>query len=142
MIEYRKEYRKENEDYLKEYSKEYHMINRIRDGKKAIKRMYGISPEDFETMISSRDNKCDICKKIMENIPAKGKRLESRGSRIDHCHVHNEVRGILCDDCNKGLGHFKDSIPHLQSAIKYLGNYVAKLSRDKKDYDMYYKSNP
>jgi hypothetical protein len=39
---------------------------------------------------------------------------------IDHCHETNLVRGLLCHDCNKGLGNFKDNIIFLQIAIEYL----------------------
>ena len=32
----------------------------------------------------------------------------------------NKIRGLLCSNCNRGLGHFKDNIDILKSAIKYL----------------------
>lgn len=28
---------------------------------------------------------------------------------MDHCHVTGNFRGWLCDECNKGLGHLRDS---------------------------------
>jgi hypothetical protein len=40
---------------------------------------------------------------------------------VDHDHKIGKVRGLLCDQCNKGLGHFKDSKETLLKAIKYLG---------------------
>lgn len=53
---------------------------------------------------------CQIC----------GKTDNRRSLAIDHCHDTNKVRGLLCDDCNVGLGHFRDNIDYLQSAIDYL----------------------
>lgn len=39
---------------------------------------------------------------------------------IDHCHTTGKVRGVLCDPCNVGLGHFRDDIERLKNAINYL----------------------
>jgi hypothetical protein len=39
---------------------------------------------------------------------------------IDHDHGTLKVRGLLCDNCNKGLGCFKDDIEALKKAIEYL----------------------
>lgn len=45
----------------------------------------------------------------------KGKRL-----CIDHDHTTGEVRGLLCDRCNKGIGLFRDDPATIMSAINYL----------------------
>ena len=39
---------------------------------------------------------------------------------LDHCHSTGKLRGLLCRDCNLGLGNFKDSIEILHRAIEYL----------------------
>ena len=39
---------------------------------------------------------------------------------VDHNHKTNVVRGILCNHCNRGIGHFLDNESLLKLAIKYL----------------------
>jgi hypothetical protein len=72
-------------------------------------RRYGISKEEFFTMLEQQNNSCAICK---ESI--------GESAHVDHCHSSGKVRGLLCASCNKGLGMFKDNIAHLESAIEYL----------------------
>lgn len=39
---------------------------------------------------------------------------------IDHDHDTGKVRGLLCSNCNTGLGLFEDNIEQLKTAIDYL----------------------
>ena len=57
--------------------------------------------------------RCAICGIDIEKPP-------SKHTHLDHCHDSNNFRGLLCVNCNVGLGHFKDNIATLQKAIKYL----------------------
>jgi hypothetical protein len=45
-----------------------------------------------------------------------------RGPRVhvDHCHISGKVRGVLCQNCNLGLGHFHDTPEKLERAAAYL----------------------
>jgi len=78
-----------------------------------IKKTYNFSYDEYEDMFDKQDGKCAICESKMGN---------SKTSRlfVDHCHDTLKVRGLLCGNCNHGLGHFKDSPKLLQRAIKYL----------------------
>ena len=42
---------------------------------------------------------------------------------VDHCHTTNQIRGMLCNHCNRGLGHFRDNPELLEFARIYLLSY-------------------
>jgi len=79
------------------------------------KRNYGITIEEYEEMLDEQDGKCSICN---TDTPSDGKRLH-----IDHNHNTGKVRGLLCNNCNHGLGQFKDNQNLLAMAIQYLKIY-------------------
>ena len=63
-------------------------------------------------------------KKIRENAPPQTKKCQLCGkvckTHLDHCHTTLSFRGWLCNECNTGLGSFKEDIQLLQKAITYL----------------------
>lgn len=71
-------------------------------------RTYGLTPDAYEAMVEVASGKCQICGRS-------DKRLV-----IDHCHETNAVRGLICDDCNVGLGRFRDDPNLLRTALNYL----------------------
>ncbi len=75
------------------------------------KRRYGISLERYNQLLESQGGVCAICGGVNEN----GKQLS-----VDHDHSSGEVRGLLCTNCNSGIGHFKDDTGLLQKARDYI----------------------
>ncbi len=75
-----------------------------------VERVYGLSEEEYMKKLNEQDNLCAIC----------GKKDEGKVLCVDHNHATGQVRGLLCHNCNVGLGNFKDSPEIIQSAIAYL----------------------
>jgi len=94
--------------------KEYHPPNYIGLEKRdlIIRNQYGITLEQYNTMLKAQNYKCAICGNEDE--------VEGRKLAIDHCHTTGKVRGLLCGKCNRGLGLFYDNQELLSNAIKYL----------------------
>jgi hypothetical protein len=72
-----------------------------------LKRRYGLTEDDVKQLIEQQGGVCAIC-------------AEAKPEHVDHCHVTGKVRGVLCFNCNGGLGQFKDDISRLINAIAYL----------------------
>lgn len=81
-----------------------------------IKQTYGITQKDYLGMFDNQMGLCAICGKE-ETAVIKGKKLFLA---VDHCHIKGHIRGLLCRQCNVGLGNFQDNLTYLRNAIKYL----------------------
>lgn len=78
-----------------------------------MERIYGLSISDIQEMLFNQNNKCAICKiEFTEDFNGR--------YRVDHDHKTGNVRGLLCNDCNRALGLFKDDKSALSTAIEYL----------------------
>lgn len=77
-----------------------------------LKASFNISPENYTKMLLAQDNCCKICGTHKNKL--------KRSFAVDHCHTTNKIRGLLCSNCNIGLGQFKDDIILLKNAITYL----------------------
>lgn len=89
-------------------------INRTRDKNSSLKRIFGIDLNEYNKMLKNQNNKCAICKK--EDKADK----RQYSLVVDHCHSTGKVRGLLCGNCNFGIGNFKDNCDNLNNAIQYL----------------------
>jgi hypothetical protein len=67
-------------------------------------------------VVAEAHDRCEICGN--STVDRRKKRL-----CIDHCHETGKIRGKLCNFCNSGLGHFKDSVSLLTKATEYLRKY-------------------
>lgn len=83
--------------------------------KQALRRrlnVYGITVDDYNKVFTEQNGKCAICGKHQSEL--------KQSLHIDHCHKTDKTRGLLCKNCNLGIGFFNDDIENLQCAILYL----------------------
>jgi len=78
-----------------------------------LNKKYGITTAQFDWMVAEQHHACAICRKGFVKT-----------GNVDHCHQTGKVRGILCQDCNQGIGHFKDSPILATAAAAYLTKYL------------------
>ena len=76
-------------------------------------KKYGLTIEQYNELFVVQNGLCAICK-------TSGKIIRGRSLYVDHNHETKQVRGLLCHNCNFGIGNFKENIDSLLSAVKYL----------------------
>ncbi len=77
-----------------------------------LRKKYGIGYHDFLNLFALQKGRCAICQKPQWSLNVK--------LNVDHCHRTGVVRGLLCNNCNRGIGHLMDSAELLEKAIQYL----------------------
>jgi len=97
--------------YRRYKSRQYASTNRSKRSSwnKRLKANYGITADQFDIMRKEQEDKCLIC----SDRPDKG-------LVVDHCHKTGKVRGLICANCNSGIGFLRDDINLLEKAIDYL----------------------
>ena len=125
----RKKYRQQPK--VKAATSEYNKAQRLknpeatkkRDREYTLRRYWGMTTDEFEKLMIKHNRKCGIC----------GKKERSSAKKplvIDHDHKTGAIRGLLCDNCNRGIGLLQDSKKLLQNAIAYLDQVLE--AQDKK----------
>jgi predicted restriction endonuclease len=122
-----KQYRDNNKEQIKAQNKKWrdankekikssHEITKESRSIKAKERKYGITVEQFNTLVDKQKSLCAIC-----GIHSDETKI---GLYVDHCHISGDIRGLLCQKCNNALGLFNDSLALVKRATYYLENYT------------------
>jgi hypothetical protein len=86
-----------------------------RDFKDNLKKKYGMTIDNYQKLYNAQQGCCAIC--------GKHRSEQVRNLAVDHCHISNEIRSLLCGNCNPGLGYFLDSKELLLKAVAYLEKF-------------------
>lgn len=87
---------------------------RIRRGT-MLKRKYDLTHEQFDQLLAAQGGCCALCKAAHHGVTGADKRNNHVGKhqwleaswRVDHNHETDEVRGLLCHNCNTRLGSYE-----------------------------------
>jgi hypothetical protein len=108
MLQYARKWKKENRDQYNGIQRAWRSENQLKV-KRSNLRVYGLSLEDFDRMVSEQEGKCAICKKIPKKILC-----------VDHCHDSGIVRSLLCNQCNAALGFLHEDPTIIESLLSYV----------------------
>jgi hypothetical protein len=94
---------------LQHYTARVGRIGAKKFHRNATLRKYGLSQSQYDQMLKSQRGRCGICTKKFEGRIC-----------IDHSHDTGKVRGLLCVNCNAGIGQFKENPVLIRAAIAFL----------------------
>lgn len=104
-------YYETNKAQKKEMSKNWVAKNPEKLFRAQLLRLYDLTFERWTELLIQQLGLCALC----------GTQLDGPMEPVvDHCHLTGEVRGLLCRNCNTGLGMFEDCLDLLELAAAYL----------------------
>ena len=95
-----------------EKCKKSYRENKIRHKNSSLKSRFGITIEQYNVLLLKQNFRCAIC--------LKSKTDNGKALAVDHNHTTGDIRGLLCNKCNFGIGQFDDNISLLKKTIRYL----------------------
>ena len=98
--------------------KRYYHKHREEEGYRGLRNLYNITKEQYDEMFMKQNGCCAIC--------GIHHTLLTKKLYVDHNHDTGELRGLLCNKCNLGLGIFGDDVSLLQKATDYLNKFVSE----------------
>lgn len=70
-------------------------------------KKYLLNSDEYATLLKKSNGTCMCCGKEDKLV-------------MDHCHISNKIRGLLCTSCNTGIGKLGDSLKGVRQALDYL----------------------
>lgn len=106
----------ENPERRAEYQRQYRESGRRRvvDRRSHLKRTFGITPGHYDELLAAQGGGCRLCGKPPRADAA---------LHVDHDHQTGAVRGLLCFDCNAGIGKLREDRELLRAAARYLDDH-------------------
>lgn len=97
----------------REYNRKYRAANKDKEKCRQLRNNYGITLKEYNKILKKQEGGCAIC----------GTTALEQALSVDHDHDTGEVRGLLCSNCNRGIGLLGDSSDTLMRAAEYLQGY-------------------
>lgn len=79
-----------------------------------LKTVFGLTAQEFCDMLDAQMGVCGICGNPLYSYD------NDKRPSVDHCHDTGKVRGLLCKNCNSGIGMMQDNPDIVYKAYQYL----------------------
>ena len=120
--EYSRKWCERNREKNKEYNRQWRAKGGAKQmrAKELVKKYWpGLTNdealEEYQAWFDEQNGKCAVCNTHQDKL---GQTLA-----VDHCHETMQVRGLLCFNCNIGIGKLGDTYKDLVKAAKYLWKF-------------------
>jgi len=106
-----RQWAKDNPEKVKEFQEQFRKVNYEKIREKNFKRNYNLSYKEWEGLWYAQDGRCAICDNFF---------VEMKAIYVDHNHKTGKTRGLLCHNCNSGIGFLNDDPELTMKATEYL----------------------
>lgn len=103
-----KRYRENHEEQIRNYGRTHREMQKHRN----LRFFHGISLEQYNAMFAAQNGLCKGCYRHQSSIKL--------AFAVDHDHITEKIRGLLCGQCNTALGLVRENAGTLQRLIDYL----------------------
>lgn len=113
---------KRTQEGRSDHAREWRTANLDKARAHGLRRSFGLELHEYNEMHDRQNGLCACC-----GLPERG----LRGGfpiklAVDHNHDTGEIRALLCGDCNKGIGYFREDPDRLRRAAVYLEHHAEK----------------
>ena len=106
---YSKNWREKNIGKVTEYWRAYIKTHRSERKNHKLQYRYGLSLTDYNALLKTQGGRCAICQ-------------QEQQLNVDHCSITGKIRGLLCLNCNLGIGYLYHNQECLKRAARYLAD--------------------
>jgi hypothetical protein len=112
-----RDYRKRNKARVNERDKQRYKVNngKVQARKRNLVKRFGITWDDYRIKWIEQNGCCDICGRYQTDL--------TKALAVDHNHQTKQIRGLLCGDCNTGIGLLKEDSTVLRQAADYIDKW-------------------
>jgi len=108
--QYQRRWAEKNKEKLRLQRQQYYRANRTHILHRVREHAFGLPTGSYQHILTICGNNCQVC----------GKLRSKKGLALDHDHTTKHIRGLLCCECNSGIGLLQDNPDLLEKAARYL----------------------
>lgn len=132
--EKKRAYREKNKERIQAWREKNKEEQASKNRARKLKRNFGIEMHEYDLMSAEQKGKCACCGTHQNEL--------TMNLAVDHDHDTGLIRGLLCLNCNTGIGKLGDNIEGLMKALNYLEKHELTKERKTNEHVVQVKPKP